>query len=113
MCGNGQGNPPSASTFDVGSDLLLRAANSASDACRYTFMDGSKLPTTGFADYHLHGLKINSAQQIADILEVYSKYWEVSGLTVSLEKTSILGINTDPELLRKVSRHRNTGCHGI
>jgi hypothetical protein len=94
VCGNGQGNPPSASTFNVGSDPLLRAANSASDTYGYTFLDGSKMPTTSFADDHLHGLEINSAQQIANILEVYSKYQEVSGVTVSLQKTSILGNNT-------------------
>jgi hypothetical protein len=58
VCGHGQGNPPSASTFNVGSDPLLRATNSASEAYRYTFTNGSKLPTTGFADDHLHGLKI-------------------------------------------------------
>jgi hypothetical protein len=104
VCGNGQGNPPSASTFNIGSDPVLRAANTVSDAYRYTFTNGNKLPTTGFADDHLHGLKINNSQQIVDILEVYRKYQEVSGLTVSLAKTAILGINTDPDLLQEVAR---------
>jgi hypothetical protein len=35
---------------------------------------------------------------------VYRKYQEVSGLTVSLAKTAILGINTDPDLLQEVAR---------
>jgi hypothetical protein len=104
VCGNGQGNPPSASTFNIGSDPLLRATNSSSETFRYVFTNGSKLPTTGFADDHLHGLNINNARQIADILKVYNEYQKVSGLTVSLEKTSILGINTDPEMLREISR---------
>jgi hypothetical protein len=91
VCGNGQGNPPSASTFNVGSDPLLRATNSASEAYRYVFTNGSKLPTTGFADDHLHGLKINNAGQIADILRVYSEYQKVSGLTVSLAKNLYIG----------------------
>ncbi len=37
-------------------------------------------------------------------LQVYSKYQEVSGLTVSVAKMSILGINTDPELLQVIAR---------
>ncbi len=39
-----------------------------------------------------------------DILEVYNKYQEVSGHTVSISKTSILGINTDPELMQEIAR---------
>ncbi len=48
---------------------------------------------------------MHNAQQIIDILEVYSKYQEVSGLTVSLAQTSIIGINTDPELFQELTRH--------
>ncbi len=39
-----------------------------------------------------------------DILEVYRKFGEVSGLRVSLEKTAILGINTDPDILREITK---------
>jgi hypothetical protein len=70
VCGNGQGNPPSASTFNIGSDPVLRATNAVSDAYRYTFRSGSKLPTTGFADDHLHALNASNARQIMNILEV-------------------------------------------
>ena len=104
VCGNGQGNPPSASTFNIGSDPVLRAVNNIACRFRYTFSNGKRLPSFGFADDHLHGLKIDNAQQVMDILEVYRKYREVSGLTVSLSKTSILGINTDPEILHEVAR---------
>jgi hypothetical protein len=43
-----------------------------------------------------------NAQQIFDIIEVYRKLQEVSGFTVSLEKTSILGINSDINLMREI-----------
>ena len=100
--GNGQGNPPSASTFNIGSDPVLRATNVVTSNYRYRFQNGKKLPTTGFADDHLHGLSVRNAQQILDIIEVYRKFQEVSGLTVSLEKTSILGINTDINLMQEI-----------
>jgi hypothetical protein len=35
---------------------------------------------------------------------VYNKYQEVRGLTVSIAKTSILGINTDLELMQEIAR---------
>ncbi len=79
VCSNGQGNPPSASTFNIGSDPLLRATNVIPDTYRYTFRYGSKMPTTGIADNHLHALNASNARQIMDILEVYNKYGEVSG----------------------------------
>ena len=41
---------------------------------------------------------------MVNILDVYKKYQEVSGLTVSLEKTAILGINTDPIFLQEAAR---------
>jgi hypothetical protein len=104
VCGNGQGNPPSAATFNIGSDPLLRATNAISEDYRYTFRNGSKMPTTGFADDHLHALNARNARQIANILDVYNKYREVSGLTVSIAKTSILCINTDPELMQEITR---------
>ncbi len=65
-------------------------------------MEARCLP--GFADDHLHALNASNARQIVDILEVYNKYREVSGLTVSILKTSILCINTDPELMQEITR---------
>jgi hypothetical protein len=50
------------------------------------------------------GLRITNAQQVIDILEVYRKFQEVWGLTVSLNKTVILGVNTDPELMQEIAR---------
>jgi hypothetical protein len=100
VCGNGQGNPSSASTFNIGSDPVLRATNAISTEYRYTFSNGKKLPTFGFADDHLHGLQVTTIKQI----DTYKKFQEVSGLTVSLEKTAILGINTDPTFLQEVAR---------
>jgi hypothetical protein len=102
--GNKQGNPPSASTFNIGSDPVLRATNAVISNYRCRFQNGKKLPTIGFADDHLHGLSVMNAQQILDIIEVYRKFQEVSGLTVSLEKTLILSINTDINLMQEIER---------
>jgi hypothetical protein len=104
VCGNRQGNPPSASTFNIGSDPILRAVNEATQSYRYEFMNSKKLPAIGFADDYLHGLRITNAQQVVNILEIYRKFQEVCGLTVSLNKTVILGINTDPELMQEITR---------
>jgi hypothetical protein len=52
-----------------------------------------------FADDHLKGLSITDSRQILRILEIYREYQGISGLKISLEKTVMLGINTDPELM--------------
>jgi hypothetical protein len=57
VCGNGQGNPPSTSTFNIGSDPVLRAVNDATHSYRYEFTNGKKLPAIRFADDHLHDLR--------------------------------------------------------
>ena len=102
-CGTGQGDPPSAGRFNVGSDPLLRALNLISLAYRYTHSNGLKVPTTGFADDHLHPLKVENAQQVQEILTVYSNFQKVSGLKVNIAKTTILGINTPRELLDEIA----------
>ena len=56
-----------------------------------------------FADDHLKGLTITNSDQITRIFDVYRHYQEISGLKVSLEKTVILGINTNPELLQEIA----------
>jgi hypothetical protein len=102
-CGTGQGDPPSAGRFNVGSDPLLRALNLISLAYRYTHSNGLKVPTTGYADDHLHPLKVENAQQVQEILTVYSNFQKVSGLKVNIAKTTILGINTPRELLDDIA----------
>ncbi len=42
--GNGQGNPPSASTFNIGSDPVLRATNAVTSNYRYSFRMGRSCP---------------------------------------------------------------------
>jgi hypothetical protein len=55
------------------------------------------------ADDHLKGLSITDSRQILRILEIYREYQEISGLKISLEKTVMLGINTDPELMQEIA----------
>jgi hypothetical protein len=87
----------------VGADPLLRALNLISLAYRYTHSNGLKVPTTGYADDHLHPLKVENAQQVQEILTVYSNFQKVSGLKVNIAKTTILGINTPRELLDEIA----------
>jgi hypothetical protein len=56
-----------------------------------------------YADDHLHGLQTNSVRQVVDTLNVYTQFAEISGLKISLEKTSIMGVNTNPAFLEEVS----------
>jgi hypothetical protein len=70
---------------------------------RYTFSNGLKLSMITLADDHLMGLSITDSRQILRILEIYRENQEISGLKRSLEKTMILGINTDPELMQEIA----------
>jgi hypothetical protein len=56
-----------------------------------------------FADDHLKGLSITDSRQILRILEIYREYQGISRLKISLEKTVMLGINTDPELMQEIA----------
>jgi hypothetical protein len=86
-CGTGQGNPPSAGRFYVDSDPLLRVLNLIFLAYRYKHSNGLKVPTTGYADDHLHPLRVENAQEVQEILSVYSNFQKVSGLKVNIVKT--------------------------
>ena len=101
-CGSGQGNPPSAGNFNLGTDPLLRALNKTLLRIQYRYDNGITLPTTAYADDHLHGLNLLRAEQVKCILEVYHDYEKVSGLKISPGKTVILGINTPGELLHQI-----------
>jgi hypothetical protein len=103
-CGTGQGDPPNAGRFNVGSYPLLRALNLISMAYRYTHSNGLKVPTTCYADDHLHPLRVENAQQVQEILTVYSNFQKVSGLKVNIAKTTILGINTPRQLLDDIAK---------
>ncbi len=54
---------------------------------------------TGYADDHLHPLRVQNVQQVREILTVYGNFQKVSGFKVNMVKTSILGINLPGELL--------------
>ena len=101
-CGSGQGNPPSAGNFNLGSDPLLRALDKTLKRLQYQYENGITLPTTAYADDHLHGLSLLRAEQVKIILEVYNDYEKVSGLKMSPGKTVILGINTPGEMLQQI-----------
>jgi hypothetical protein len=87
-CGTGQGDPPSMGCFNMGSDPLLRAQNLITLAYRYTHSNRLQVPTTGYADDHLHPLKVENAQQVQEILTVYSNFHKVNGLKVNIAKTT-------------------------
>jgi len=101
--GAGQGDPPSATRFNIGSDPVLRAAHLIAQQFRYVFSNGLRAPSKGYADDHLHPLNVTNAGQVGAIIDVYKKFKEVSGLQISIEKTKILCINTDPALMQEIS----------
>jgi hypothetical protein len=68
------GRSPQCRLFNVGSDPLLRALNLISLAYRYRHSNGLKVPTTGYADDLLHPMKVENAQQVLEILTVYTNF---------------------------------------
>jgi hypothetical protein len=55
---------------------------------RYPHSNGLKVPTTGYADDHLHPLRIENVQQVQEIHTVYSNFQKVSALKVNIAKTT-------------------------
>jgi hypothetical protein len=102
-CGTGQGDPPSAGRFLI-SDPLLRVLNLISLAYRYTHSNGLKVPTTVYADEHLHPLRVGNVQQVQEIFTVYSNFQKVSGQKANIAKTTILGMNTPRQLLDDIAQ---------
>ena len=56
LSGTGQGDPPSAPRYDVGSDPILRALKKVTQEFVYKFNTGENLPFGGYADDHMAGL---------------------------------------------------------
>jgi hypothetical protein len=65
--------------------------------------NGLKVLTTGYADNHLDPLKVENAQQVQEMLTVYSIIQKVNGLKVNIIKTTKLGIHTPRELLDNIA----------
>ncbi len=97
--GSGQGDPALSGRFNVGTDPLLRALNLVATAYRYIYSNKLTAPVTGYADDHLHPLKVQNAAEIMDILAVYNDFQNISGLKINICKTTILGINRPRQLL--------------
>jgi hypothetical protein len=72
--GAGQGDPPSAGRFNIGTDPLLRALNRITAEFRYRLEMGMRVPVTAFADDHQHVTQVTEAGQIQAILEVYKDF---------------------------------------
>jgi hypothetical protein len=51
----------------------------------------------------MHPLRVENAQQVQEILTVYSNFQKVSGLKVNIAITTILGINTPRQLLDDIA----------
>jgi len=103
VCGSGQGNPPSAGNFNLGSDPVLRVIQKVIENCTFRLRNGIRVPPTAYADDHLHLTRAQNAMQIMDIFRVYSDFEKVSGLKIALNKTVIMGINTPPQLLQEIA----------
>jgi hypothetical protein len=102
--GSGQGDPPSAGRFNIGTDPLLRALHRITEEFRYRLRMGRRIPVTAFADDHQHVTQVREAQQVQIIMEVYKDFAKVSGLHASVEKTVMLEINTDPGMVEEITQ---------
>jgi hypothetical protein len=101
--GSGQGDPCSAPCYTIGSDPSLHALKIVSEAFRYVYRDsGKKMTVIAYADDVFKVLNCVDPQQIRSKLQVYEDLAKVSGLKISLDKTVILTINTDLNLLREI-----------
>ncbi len=98
------GGFPSAPRFITGTDPLTRALHQHTSNIRYKFNDGSKLPATTYAEDNNTGIQATCAQDIMDILEIYTDYSKVSGLNINTSKTVIIVINTDEQLINEIKR---------
>lgn len=111
VSGSGQGNPPSAGNFNLGTDPLIRAVKNVINECSYRLDNGVTIPPIAYADDHLHSANFENAAQVNDVLQVYKDYEKISGLKISTSKTVILGINTPLELMEEI--HRVTGIQVV
>ena len=68
--GSGQGNPPSAGNFNLGSDPVLRVIQKVIGNCKFRLRNGMAVPPTAYADDHLHLTMAQNAMQIMDIFRV-------------------------------------------
>ena len=102
--GTGQGDPPSAPRYNIGADPGMRAAQKVIDKIGYIFENGLRLPLLGYADDQIAGLNSKKGSEIKELLNVYSEYGEVSGLTINVQKSEIMCINTPIELVNDIKK---------
>jgi len=100
--GTGQGDPPSAPRFDIGSDPLIRAVQNVAQQYRYVLNTGRPVPISAYADDQMGALSVQTSQQVADIIQVYKDYAKVSGLEINVSKTEIMCINTAADLRTQI-----------
>ena len=100
--GVGQGDPPSAQRFSIGTDPLVRALQKRIRNIAYKFQNGMTLPGTTYADDNMLGLNIRDIGDVDYVLEVFRDYEKVSGLKMNLKKTEILCINTSEEMKHQI-----------
>ena len=108
--GTGQGDPPSAPRYDIGSDPIIRALTKVTQESAYKFESGNSLPIGGYADDHMLGLQVRGVQDIKNVIEVYEDYQKVSGLQINVKKTEILCINTDASIMAEIEQQTGIKC---
>jgi hypothetical protein len=98
--GSGQGDPLSSILFLIGSEPLNRLIASSFPNLMYVTREGIRVGPVIFADDNLSPLSPTRADQITPILDLYNRYTGVSGLNINVRKSTILCINSTPELTR-------------
>jgi hypothetical protein len=102
--GSGQGDPPSASRYIIGTDACLRALSNVTEDFRYCYRNGMKTRPGGYADDNIVLLQARNAQDVKSILDMFEHFATVSGLHVSPVKSEILFINTPERLEQEITR---------
>jgi len=71
--GAGQGDPPSAARYNVGSEPSLRALDrhTGREGIKYTLENGQEISPAGYADDVITCVQVQNVQQIQGIITVF------------------------------------------
>ena len=100
--GTGQGCPASASKFDINHEgnLIIYKNMNFPWALK---VDGYQIDPSVFADDSAIPVKLRNAQDYQELINFFSSLSEMTGFTINNNKTEILAINTDENLIQEIN----------
>jgi hypothetical protein len=100
--GSGQGDPLSSILFLIGSEPLNRLIVTKFAEIMYTTAERITVGPILFADDNLSPTKLRSIEQLEPLLAIYDRYTGVSGLNITVRKSTALCINSAPSLVQEL-----------